>query len=179
MFWAWHFSEAALKKWALSSLPYPDTVPTWLKDCWSDVKPKSSKLQSVSSHLLDTCLVDLPENILYKSIAGHYRPVRVADGPITACYRFIKNANWVELSEIDVYSVLFFFCTGNNPTKVCELCRGSGEQKCTSSDPHANFDGALRCLDSGGDVAFVRHDSVMTNRQGDKAVWNPVILYLA
>ena len=33
-------------------------------------------------------------NILYKSIAGPYRPVRVADGPITACYRFIKNASW-------------------------------------------------------------------------------------
>ena len=30
-------------------------------------------------------------SILYKSIAGRYRPVRVADGPITARYRFIKN----------------------------------------------------------------------------------------
>ena len=34
-------------------------------------------------------------SILYKSIAGRYRPVRVADGPITARYRFIKNACWV------------------------------------------------------------------------------------
>ena len=34
-------------------------------------------------------------SILYKSIAGLYRPVRVADGPITALYRFIKNASWV------------------------------------------------------------------------------------
>ena len=32
-------------------------------------------------------------SILYKSIAGRYRPVRVADGPITARYRFIKNAS--------------------------------------------------------------------------------------
>ena len=30
-----------------------------------------------------------PVSILYKSIAGRYRPVRVADGPITAHYRFI------------------------------------------------------------------------------------------
>ena len=30
--------------------------------------------------------------ILYKSIADRYRPVRVADGPITARYKFIKNA---------------------------------------------------------------------------------------
>ena len=35
-----------------------------------------------------------PVSILYKSIAGRYRPVRVADGQITARYRFIKNASW-------------------------------------------------------------------------------------
>ena len=33
-------------------------------------------------------------SILYKSIADRYRPVRVADGPITARYRFVKNASW-------------------------------------------------------------------------------------
>ena len=32
--------------------------------------------------------------ILYKSIAGRYRPVKVTDGPIKARYRFIKNAYW-------------------------------------------------------------------------------------
>ena len=36
----------------------------------------------------------IPVSILYKSIAGRYRPVRVADGPITARYRFRKNASW-------------------------------------------------------------------------------------
>ena len=36
-----------------------------------------------------------PVSILYKSTAGRYRPVRVADGPITARCRFIKNASWV------------------------------------------------------------------------------------
>ena len=36
-----------------------------------------------------------PVSILYKSIAGRYRPVRVADGPIMARYWFIKNASWV------------------------------------------------------------------------------------
>ena len=39
-------------------------------------------------------LVEVPST-LYKHIAGRYRPVRVADGPITARYRFIKNASWV------------------------------------------------------------------------------------
>ena len=35
-----------------------------------------------------------PASILYKSIAGRYRPVSYPDGPITARYRFIKNAGW-------------------------------------------------------------------------------------
>ena len=35
-----------------------------------------------------------PVSILHKFIAGCYRPVRVADGPITARCRFIKNASW-------------------------------------------------------------------------------------
>ena len=31
---AWYFSEAALEKWALSSLSQPDTVVIWLKNYW-------------------------------------------------------------------------------------------------------------------------------------------------
>ena len=41
-----------------------------------------------------SALPNIPVSILHKSIAGRYRPVRVADGPITARYRFIKNASW-------------------------------------------------------------------------------------
>ena len=41
-----------------------------------------------------TCDVLNPVGIQHKSIAGRYRPVRVADGPITARYRFIINASW-------------------------------------------------------------------------------------
>ena len=51
----------------------------------------------------------LPVSILNNSIAGRYRPVRVADGPITARCRFIKNANWVVLLAIQ-----------NLPRKVSE-----------------------------------------------------------
>ena len=40
-----------------------------------------------------------PVSILYQSIAGRYRPVRVADGPITSRYRFIKNASWESLTR--------------------------------------------------------------------------------
>ena len=57
-----------------------------------------------------------PVSILYKSIAGRYRPVRVADGPITARYRFIKNASWVVALAIK-YVVcpagMFCFCDVN------------------------------------------------------------------
>ena len=38
---------------------------------------------------------EYPASILYKSIAGRYRPVSYPDGPIAARYRFIKNAYWV------------------------------------------------------------------------------------
>ena len=36
-----------------------------------------------------------PASIIYKSTAGRYRPVRYPDGPITARYKFIKNAYMV------------------------------------------------------------------------------------
>ena len=40
-----------------------------------------------------------PVGILYKSSAGCYRPIRVADGLITARCRFIKNASWANFSR--------------------------------------------------------------------------------
>ena len=40
----------------------------------------------------------IPLCIPHKSIAGRYRPVRVAVGRITARCRFIKNASWVAIS---------------------------------------------------------------------------------
>ena len=46
-------------------------------------------------------------SILHKSLACRYRPVRVADGPITTSCRFIKNACWVEaLILICTYFIL-------------------------------------------------------------------------
>ena len=38
-----------------------------------------------------------PASILYKCIAGCYRPVSYPDGPITARYTFIKNTYWVSV----------------------------------------------------------------------------------
>ena len=46
-----------------------------------------------------------PVSILYKSTAGRYRPVRVADGPITARCRFIKNASWVNAVSTCAFAI--------------------------------------------------------------------------
>ena len=40
-------------------------------------------------HIIITIIKYGPVSILHKSIAGRYRPVRVADGPITARCRFM------------------------------------------------------------------------------------------
>ena len=49
-----------------------------------------------------------PVSILHKSIAGRYRPVSIADGPITTRCRFIKNAN---LGGLWLWLFLAIFCT--------------------------------------------------------------------
>ena len=60
---------------------------------------KSSQLQKKEppqgkQQYLNTRLLACPASILYKSTASRYRPVSYPDGPITARYRIIKNANW-------------------------------------------------------------------------------------
>ena len=57
--------------------------------------PDTSMISVFAVRMKKAWVLSYPVSILYKSIAGRYRPVRVADGPITACYRFIKNACWV------------------------------------------------------------------------------------
>ena len=51
------------------------------------------------------CFVIVPVSILRKSIADRYRPVRVADGPITARYRFLKNA--IESGSSRTFSLIY------------------------------------------------------------------------
>ena len=53
------------------------------------------KLSVVDTPYKVSALIISPVSILHKSIVGRYRPVRVADGPITARCRFKKNASWV------------------------------------------------------------------------------------
>jgi len=51
---------------------------------------------------------------------------------------------------------------GDNSHKLCEIC-GSDLPgvKCTSNDPYAGYQGALSCLFEQGDIAFVKHSSVL------------------
>ena len=76
---------------AATSRRCSDVVTTLLKHCVFAGYTCQSKYFGQIRYKFKSC----PVNILYKSIAGHYRPVRVADGPVTARYRFIKNASWV------------------------------------------------------------------------------------
>ena len=62
----------------------------------------------------------VPVSIPRKSIAGRYRPVRVADGPITTRCRFIKNANW-GMTKILLYLHYLFYTT--TPYRLWEFLR--------------------------------------------------------
>ena len=70
------------------------------------------------------CLSVVPVSILYKSIAGRYRPVSLADGPIMARYRFIKNAyrgiciRTTSCGKRELNNCCFAFCWF-----VCTVCR--------------------------------------------------------
>ena len=90
-----------------SSLDSPEAVESTCgqRRLWSDwadgsckeqQKPRSMRTRKYwSGHIWCAYLIrTIPASILYTSIASLYRPVRVADGPITARYRFIKNAYW-------------------------------------------------------------------------------------
>nr|XP_020772130.1 serotransferrin [Odocoileus virginianus texanus] len=50
--------------------------------------------------------------------------------------------------------------------KLCQLCAGKGTDKCACSnhEPYFGYSGAFKCLsEGGGDVAFVKHSTVLDN----------------
>jgi len=45
---------------------------------------------------------------------------------------------------------------------LCILCASEiSGQKCTSNDPYAGDEGAFRCLIETGNIAFLRHTTVL------------------
>ncbi|XP_035676681.1 uncharacterized protein LOC118415881 [Branchiostoma floridae] len=56
-----------------------------------------------------------------------------------------------------------------NPSNLCSLCAGAGENHCVrnKNEPYYGYAGAFRCLVEGaGDVAFINHQTVQDNTDG-------------
>ena len=93
------FEITGLYKWS-----YPRMFSFTKHSC-----PKAHKEENRNKH---------PVSILHKSIAGRYRPVRVADGPITARCRFMKNASWAVLTEMKDWKKFWSFIMPLRKTRV-------------------------------------------------------------
>ncbi|KAI8423112.1 hypothetical protein MSG28_014195 [Choristoneura fumiferana] len=101
------------------------------------------------------------------SLAGWVMPIHtlMQEGglKITDCNNHVKSAieyfgdSCAPNSLKDMYNPI-----GDNPDKLCKLCVGGAGVRCTLADPHAGYEGALRCLLSNGtgDIAFVRDTTV-------------------
>lgn len=64
-------------------------------------------------------------------------------------------------TKLNCKITIYRFHLGNNPARICELCSGFLEKKCSTDDPFAGYDGAFKCMsEDAGDVAFLRHDTV-------------------
>ena len=101
-----------------------------------------------------------PVSILHKSTAGRYRPVRVADGPITARCRFIKNASWALILIFQA----FLFKLPNVIRKA--LNRSSGLDldkicKLTDDTQLSSFDNRKRTINN---LAFFMDSWLHTNK---------------
>ena len=61
-------------------------------------------------------------SILYKSIAGRYRPVSYPDGSVKARYRFIKNATW-DISKYNPFTPEFLMQTSSLNLEMSNFCK--------------------------------------------------------
>lgn len=82
---------------------------------------------------------------------------------VVDCNNHVKNAvtyfgpSCAVNSLIDKYNPI-----GDNSDKLCKLCIGKVPGgKCTNADPYAGFTGAFKCLLEAGEIAFLKHTSVL------------------
>ncbi|RWS06598.1 Transferrin-like protein, partial [Dinothrombium tinctorium] len=77
--------------------------------------------------------------------------------PIKDCNNMVKSAaNFFNVSCAPNALIDKHNPTGDNPHSICALC----SSRCSGSEPYKNFDGAFKCLDEAGDVAFIKHNTV-------------------
>lgn len=108
------------------------------------------------------------------SLAGWIIPIytlqKEGGMEIVDCNNHVKtataffNSSCAVNSLIDKYNPI-----GDNSDRLCALCTGVVPGgKCTPSDPYYGYDGAFRCLLEAGDVAFLKHSTVLEMVQGDE-----------
>lgn len=102
-----------------------------------------------------------------ESLAGWIIPIaqlmRSGGLQVQDCNNHVKNAvnffgpSCAVNSLLDKYNPI-----GDNSDKLCKLCIGKVPGgKCTDADPYAGFTGAFRCLLEAGEVAFLKHTTVV------------------
>lgn len=95
---------------------------------------------------------------LYQLIRNKTMPVIDCNNPVKSTAAFFGDSCAVNALQ-NRYNPL-----GDNSNSLCERC-GSNEPgvRCTIKDPYSGFRGALACLQDSGDVAFVKHTSILDN----------------
>ncbi|XP_074819359.1 ovotransferrin-like [Natator depressus] len=82
-----------------------------------------------------------------------------------------KILSWGRATPI-THAVAQFFsasCVPGAPANEPKLCRLCLDQKCSRTGPYSGYSGAFKCLkDGGGDVAFVKHTTVLENDPSGK-----------
>ncbi|XP_007057023.3 ovotransferrin [Chelonia mydas] len=82
-----------------------------------------------------------------------------------------KILSWDRATPI-THAVAQFFsasCVPGAPANEPNLCRLCLDPKCSRTGPYSGYSGAFKCLkDGGGDVAFVKHTTVLENDPSGK-----------
>uniref|UniRef100_A0A8C3KDA6 Ovotransferrin n=1 Tax=Calidris pygmaea TaxID=425635 RepID=A0A8C3KDA6_9CHAR len=61
--------------------------------------------------------------------------------------------------------------------KLCQQCKGDSKTKCSRTAPYSGYSGAFQCLKDGkGEVAFVKHTTVLENAPEEKGEYELLCL---
>ena len=107
----WTFQNAVLLCIELLNNSHPSIIPSFVSSQLRGLYPlhPSGEWIHIQRRQLSKLILPpekCPVSILYKYIAVRYRPARVADGPITARYRIIKNASWIGYAKMKEFFLI-------------------------------------------------------------------------